>query len=84
MCQLIQIDIHSHVLVEKLLQLLIDIVDADLFEAVVIKDLEAGDIEDADVGDLLHRWIAQGLVTLVHNDPEGSLIDGTSDASHRV
>ena len=53
-------------LVEELLKLLVDIVDADLLEAVVVKDLEAGDVEDADVGDLLHCWVTQGLVTLVH------------------
>ena len=59
-------DIHSHVLVEKLLQLLIDIVDANLFESIVVEELEAGDVEDTDVGDLLHGGVAQGLVTLVH------------------
>ena len=55
-----------HVLVEELLELLVDVVDADLLETVVVKDLEAGDVEDADVGDLLHCWVAQGLVTLVN------------------
>ena len=59
-------EIYSHVLVEKLLELLVDIVDADLFEAIVVEDLEAGDVEDTDVGDLLHGGVAQGLVTLVH------------------
>ena len=44
--------------VEELLQLLVDIVDADLFKAVVVEDLKAGDIEDTDVGDLLHGWVA--------------------------
>ena len=53
-------------LVEELLKLLVDIVDADLLETVVVKDLEAGDVEDADVRDLLHCWVAQGFVTLVH------------------
>ena len=52
--------------IEKLLQLFVDIVDADLFKAVVVKDLKAGDVEDTDVGDLLHGGVAQGLVTLVH------------------
>merc|ERR1712012_896295 len=32
----------EHVLVEELLQLLIDVVDTDLLEAVVVEDLEAG------------------------------------------
>ena len=55
-------------LVEELLQLLIDVVDADLLKAVVVEDLKAGDIEDTDVSDLLHRGVDQGLVTFVHND----------------
>ena len=71
-------------LVEKLLQLLIDIVDADLFKAVVVEDLKASDVEDTDIGHLLHCWVAQGLVTLVHNNPKGALVDSTGDASDRV
>ena len=59
---------NPHVLVEKLLKLLIDVVDADLFKAVIVEDLKAGDIEDTDVGDLLHCGVDQGLVTFVHND----------------
>ena len=57
-------------LIEKLLKLLIDIVDADLLEAVVVKDLKAGDVEDTDVGDLLHCGVNQSFVTLIHDDPE--------------
>ena len=48
----------KHMLVEELLELLIDVVNADLFKAVVVKDLKAGDVEDTDVGDLLHGWVA--------------------------
>ena len=55
-----------HVLVEELLQFLVDIVDTDLLEAVVVKDLKAGDVEDTDVGDLLHGRVAESLVTLVN------------------
>ena len=57
-------------LVEELLQLLVDIVDADLLEAVVVEDLKTGNIEDADIGDLLHGRVTQGLVALVHHNPE--------------
>ena len=57
-------------LVEELLELLVDVVNADLFKAVVVKDLKAGDVEDTDVGDLLHGGVAQGLVALLHNNPE--------------
>ena len=71
-------------LVEKLLQLLIDVVDTDLFEAVVVEDLKSGNVKDTDVGDLLHGWVTQGLVALVHDDPKSALVDGSSDASHRV
>ena len=53
-------------LVEELLELLVDIVDANLLKAVVVEDLKAGNIEDTDVGDLLHGGVAQGLVTLLH------------------
>ena len=56
----------EHVGVEELLELLVDVVDADLFKAIVVEDLEPGDVEDTDVGDLLHGGVAQGLVTLVH------------------
>ena len=51
--------------VEELLELLVDIVDADLFKAIVVEDLEAGDVEDTDIGDLLHRRVAwkSGLKT---------------------
>merc|ERR1719430_2311041 len=66
------------------LELLVDVVDADLLEAVVVKDLEAGNVEDTDVGDLLHGWVAKGLVTDVDNNPEGTLVDGTGNAGNRV
>merc|ERR1719356_426666 len=74
----------EHVLVEELLQLLVDIVDADLLEAVVVEDLEAGNVEHTNIGDLLHGWVAQGLVTLVDNNPEGTLVNGTGDAGNGV
>merc|ERR1719239_484432 len=82
-------DIHlllkgEHVLVEELLELLVDVVDANLLETVVVEDLEAGNVEDTNVGDLLHGWVAEGLVTLVDDNPEGTLIDGTGNAGNRV
>merc|ERR1719341_2300471 len=61
----------EHVGVEELLQLLVDVVDADLLKTVVVEDLKAGDVEHTDVGDLLH------------GDPEGSLVDGTGNTRHR-
>ena len=40
-------------MVEELLQLLVGVVDAELFEAVDVEDLEAGNVEDADEGGAL-------------------------------
>merc|ERR1719153_1755513 len=82
-------DIHfllkgEHMGVEELLQLLVDVVDADLLKAVVVEDLKAGNIKDTNVGDLLHGWVAEGLVTLVDDNPEGTLVDGTGDAGNGV
>merc|ERR1712241_649210 len=74
----------EHVLVEELLEFLIDIVDTDLLEAVVVEDLKTSNIQDTNVGHLLHSGVAQGLVTLVNNNSEGSLIDGTSNTRDRV
>ena len=71
-------------LVEELLELLVDVVDTDLLEAVVVEDLEASDIEDTNVLDFLHAGVDESLVTFLHNNPEGSLVDGTSDTSNRV
>ena len=71
-------------LVEELLELLVDVVDAYLLEAVVVKDLKAGDVKNANVGDLLHGGVAQGLVTLVNDNPEGTLVDGTGDTGNGV
>merc|ERR1711971_1114146 len=69
----------EHVLVEELLELLVDVVDTDLLEAVVVEDLETSNIEHTDVLDLLHGGVAQCLVTLVNHKPEGSFVDGTSN-----
>merc|ERR1719210_3264236 len=74
----------EHVLVEELLELLIDVVDTDLLEAVVVEDLETSNIQDTDVLHLLHGGVNQGGVTLVHDEPEGSLVEGTSNTGHRV
>ena len=40
-------------MVEELLQLLVGVVDAQLFEAVQLEDFESGDIEDSDEGGAL-------------------------------
>merc|ERR1712106_849524 len=60
----------EHVLVEELLKFLIDIVDTDLLKTIVVKNLKASNI-----GDLLHRGGHKSLITLLHHNSEGSLID---------
>merc|ERR1712214_65617 len=74
----------EHVLVKELLELLVDVVDTDLLEAVVIKNLKSGNVQHSNIVDLLHGGVAQGLITLVDNNPEGSLVDGTSNTGNRV
>merc|ERR1719422_2451618 len=74
----------EHVLVEELLELLIDIVDTNLLESVELKNLETGNIQDTNVGDLLHCRVNQSLITLVNNNSEGSLVDSTSNTTDRV
>ena len=43
--------------VEELLQLLVDKVDGDLLEAVVLKDLEASNVEHSTEVGLLHGGV---------------------------
>merc|ERR1719150_1182028 len=74
----------EHVLVEELLELLVDVVDTDLLEAVVVEDLETSNIQDTNVLHLLHGGINEGFVTLVNHNSEGSLVDGTSNTRDRV
>ena len=74
----------EHVGVEELLQLLVDVVDTDLLEAIVVEDLETSNIQDTNVLHLLHGGVNEGLVTLVNHNSEGSLVDGTSNTSHGV
>jgi hypothetical protein len=38
----------EHVVIEELLQLLVGVIDAELFKAVLIKDFEAGNIKNSD------------------------------------
>merc|ERR1719322_1397749 len=74
----------EHVLVEELLELLIDIVDTDLLKGVEFENLETSNIQDTNVGDLLHCRVNECLITLLNNNSEGSLIDGTSNTTNRI
>ena len=69
-------------LVEELLQLLIAKINANLFESVEIKYFKSGDIEDPDISDFLHGVVYQSLVTFLHDDLEGPLVDGSGNAGH--
>ena len=77
-----------------LLKLLVDKVDADLFKRVEFEDLEAGDVEHADEGDLrksystdskrfhlLHRWVNQRHVAHVDNVTEETTVDVLDDGA---
>merc|ERR1719510_2658911 len=71
----------THVVVEELLQLLVDKVDGDLLEAVVLKDLESGNVEhSAEVG-LLHGRVNKGIVTLDDEPLEDAIEDGTGNTA---
>ena len=48
----------SHGVVEELLELFIDKVDADLFKRIEFEDLKASDVQHADESDFFHCWIA--------------------------
>merc|ERR1712218_434210 len=71
----------KHVVVEELLQLLVDKVDGDLLEAVVLEDLEAGNIEHSTKVGLLHGGVDEGVVTLDDQPLEDAIEDGTGNTT---
>merc|ERR1712020_115525 len=72
---------HEHVVVEELLELLVDEVDGDLFEAVVLENLETSDIEHSAEVSLLEAGINEGVVTLDDQPLEETVKDGSGDTS---
>ena len=74
---------HEHVVVEELLQLLVRVVDAQLLEAVVVEDLEAGDVEHADEVLALGLGV-QRLVHAIHQPPEATAVNGLAQGADRV
>ena len=68
-------------MVEELLKLLIDKVDGDLLEAVVLEDLEAGDVEDSTEVGFLQAGIDEGVVALLDQPLEETVKDGTSNTT---
>merc|ERR1712012_1100676 len=72
---------NEHVVVEELLELLIDKVDGDLFESIVLEDLESGNIQDsAEVG-LLERSINECVITLDNQPLEETIKDSSGNTS---
>ena len=53
-------------MVEELLQLLVDVVDTDLLEPVIVKNLKSSDIQDSDIVNLLHCRIDQCFIAFLH------------------
>merc|ERR1719427_501038 len=74
----------EHVLIEELLQLLVDVVNTNLFKAVVVENLKPCNVEDTNICDLFHAWIAKGFITLVNNKTEGAFIDATCNTGDRA
>lgn len=64
---------HKHVVVEKLLESFVGVVDAELFKGVVFKDLETGDIQNANEGSVVVASL-QSLVDLVDNGAKRALV----------
>ena len=67
--------------VEELLKFLVDKVDGDLLEAVVLKDLETGDVEHSTEVGLLHGGVNEGVVTLDDQPLEDAVEDGPGNTS---
>ena len=60
----------EHVGVEELLQLFIDVVDTDLFKAIIVKYLKTSNIQYTDVLNLLHGWVRKCFITLFNHKSE--------------
>ena len=66
-------------MVEKLLQLLVGVVDTELLEAVHLEDLEASNIENTDKTGPLSLGSIQRTVDPRHDPFEQSLVGGLGD-----
>jgi len=74
---------HKHVVVEKLLELFVGEIDADLLKPVVVKYLKTCNVQNTYELDPLHGRVNQGLVTHLHHKLEGSFIQRSGNTSHR-
>merc|ERR1719234_1569558 len=74
----------EHVVVEELLELLVDKVDGDLLEAIVFKDLKAGNVEHSAEVTLLQSGVNKGVVTFLNQPLEDAVVDGPADTTNSV
>ena len=65
--------------VEKLLELLVCVIDAELFKAVQLEDLKTGDIKDSNEGGSLTLGSVQRPVDPHHDPLEQPLVHGLAD-----
>ena len=76
---------HKHVVVEELLQLFIDKVNAKLFKCVELKDLKPSNIQHTDEVNFLHGGVHKSCVTHVYKVSEETtkaILDDGSGADH--
>ena len=71
--------IWTYSVVEKLLELLVGVIDTQLFEAVEAKDFEASNVEDADEASSLALGPVQWAVDPVHDPLEQPFESGLGD-----
>jgi len=69
------------VLIEKLLQFFVDKIDTNLFETIVVENLESSNIEASDIISFLHCWVNKGKITLFSDESENQLIDLTANTT---
>merc|ERR1719210_2299314 len=72
---------NEHVVVEELLELLVDKVDGNLFESIVLENLETSNIQDSAEVSLLECSINEGVVTLDNKPLEETVKDGSGNTS---
>jgi hypothetical protein len=82
LCCLGHKNLFAHRVVEELLQLFVGVVDAELLEAVDVKDLKSGNVEDADERGALALGAVQGPVDPRHDPLEEALEHGLGDGLH--
>ena len=71
-------------LVEELLELLVDVVDANLLEGVELKNLKSCYVKNSDEVDFLHARVDQSLIAFLNQPKEGSVIDRSCNPTHSV